>query len=410
MNWKKIKITHSMTQTMFLDNQIEHTCEEVQNSIKMQSLLFDKLLINRAFFLNNPDLVGIFKNKENNGFGNLIEIGAIAPVMIESQTAPSFTKEWEDSKNQNMAGLNTDKKYVEELDIFFENMTEPVSYVSFDYTEASENYRKLIKKYCNVLKDKGDFSNIEPDAEKRINDIILETNSNEQLTRTGLYNEFKIPLRGEPEYESVLKGFGISGKSKNIIKKILDINYNFNIPDLNNFNFEYVNAHPPGCDDEKELYEIDLLERNVDIKLVDFKELSFYDVVNIRNECGDERKHFLEAYELLKTTYKDKNLETLKHSFELYLSSISNLLTNKNYNKKFLLHKSTITLECPHYKCGRKTFIVHELKINTNHIEQMETLFQMVLNVGIPEDETRKTESNLPEYTRNTNDTGVRGL
>jgi len=406
MNWEKIKITNSMTQTMFLDNQIKYTPEVVQNSIKMQSLLFDKLLINRAYFLNNPDLIDIFKKKENNGFGNLIENGAIAPVMVEGQTAPSFTKEWEDANNQNMTGLKTDKKYVEELDLFFENMAEPASYVSFDYTNASENYRKLIKNYCNRLKEKGDFSNIEDDAQKRIDDIILD--SNEQLTRSRLYNEFKIPLREELEYEYVRAEVGKLEKSKNIIKNMLDVNYNFNIPDLNNFNFEYTNTHPPGCDDEKELHIIDSLDRDIEIKIIDFKELDFFDVVNIRNKCADEHAHFLKAYESLKNTYKENNLETLAHNFEEYVNSISNLLTNTNYTKKFSLHESKISLECPHYKCGRKTFIAHELKINTNRTEQLEPLFQMVLNVGIPEDETRKTESKS-KNSWNTNDTGIRG-
>jgi len=407
MDWKKIEVTNSMTQTMFLDNQITYDFEAVQNSIKMQSLLFDKLLINRAYLLNNPDLVEIFKNKENNGFGNLIEKGAIAPVMVEGQTAPSFIKEWEMGKNQNMVGLTTDKKYVKDLDLFFENMAEPI-YVSFDYTKASENYRKLILKYCNVLTGKGDFSNIEEYAKKRIDDVILD--SNEQLTRSGLYTEFGIPLRGEPEYESIREQIGISGKSKNIIKNMFDVNYNFNIPDLNNFNFEYVNTYPPGCDDEKELFDIEPLERTIDIKLVDFKELSFYDVANIRTACDAERKDFLEAYELLKTTYNDNNIDKVKHSFEEYICGISNLLTNENYNKKFSSHRSWISLDCSHYKCGRKTFIVHELKIKTNRKERYEHLFQMVLNIGIPEDETIKTESNLPKNSWNTNDTGNRGL
>ena len=408
MNWEKIKITNSMTQTMLLDNQIKCTHEAVHNSITMQSLLFDKLLINRAYFLNNPDLVEIFKNKENNGFGNLIENGAIAPVMVEGQTAPSFTKEWENANNQNMAGITTDKKHVEELDLFFENMAEPASYVSFDYTNASENYRKLIKNYCNVLKRKGDFSNIKEDAQKRINDIILD--SNEQLTRTWLYNEFEIPLLGQPEYESVQKKTGKTGLSKNVIKGMFDVNYNFNIPDLNNFNFEYVNAYPPGCDDEKELYDIDPLPRDIDMKLVDFndKNFNFYDVVNIRTECCTEREDFLKAYESLKNTYNDKNIDAVKYSLKEYMSSISNLLTNEKYNKKFSSHQASIYLEGAHYKCGRKTFVVHELKINTDLKKRYETLFQMVLNVGIPEDKTRKTESDLPKW--NANDAGNRGF
>lgn len=406
MDWNKIKVTNSMTQTMFLDNQIEYGFEAVQNSIKMQSLLFDKLLINRAYFLNNPDLVKIFKNRENNGFGNLIEKGAVAPVMAEGKTAPSFITEWENSKNENMVGLNTDKKYVEELDLFFENMAEPASYVSFDYTNASKNYRKLIKKYCNVLTRKGDFSNIEDDAQKRINDIILD--SNEQLTRSWLYNEFEIPSRGQPEYKSIQEKKGKTGLSKNIIKGMFDVNYNFNIPDLNNFNFEYVNAYPPGCDDEKELIDIDPLEKSINVKLVDFKDLTFYDVVNIRTTCDAEHKDFLGAYESLKTKYNNNNIEMMAHSLKEYICSISNLLTNEKYNKKFSTHKSWISLDCSHYKCGRKTFVVHELKVNTDLKERYEPLFQMVLNVGIPEDETRKTESNLNPW--NTNDTGNRGL
>ena len=397
-----------MTQTMFLDNQIKYTPEAVQNSIKMQSLLFDKLLINRAYFLNNPDLVEIFKNKENNGFGNLIEKGAIAPVMVEGQTAPSFTKEWENSKNQNMAGLNTDTKYVEELDLFFENMTEPASYVSFDYTKASENYRKLIKNYCNLLTRKGDFSNIEDDAQKRINDIILD--SNEQLTRSWLYNEFEIPLLGQPEYKFVQEKIGKTGLSKNVIKSMFDVNYNFNIPDLNNFNFEYVNAYPPGCDDQKELYDIEPFEKSIDVKLVDFRELSFYDVVNIRTTCDAERKDFLEAYESLKTTYNDNNIKMVAYSLKEYMCSISNLLTHENHTKKFSSHKTRISLDCTHYKCGLKTFVVHKLKMNTDRKEPYEPLYQMILNVGIPEDETRKTESNLLKNPSNTNDTGIRGL
>lgn len=410
MNWEQIKVTNSMTQTMFLDNQIAYGFEAVQNSIKMQSLLFDKLLINRAYFLNNLDLVDIFKNKENNGFGNLIENGAIAPVMVEGQTAPSFTIEWEKGNNQSMAGLTTDKKYVEELDLFFENMAEPASYVSFDYTNTSKNYRKLLKNYCNVLKDKGDFSNIDDDAKKMINDIVLD--SNEQLTRSMLYNEFEIPLRGQPEYESVYKKEGKTGLSKNIIKNMFDVNYNFNIPDLNNFNFEYVNSHPPGCDDEKELYDIDPQLREIDIKLVDFKDknLNFYDIVNIRTKCDPQRNEFLKAYESLKTTYNYKNIDAVKDSLIEYMCSISNLLTNENYNKKFSSHKSIISLKGSHYKCGRKTFVVHELKINTDRKEQYEPLFQMVLNVGIPEGEKRKTESDFPKNPSSTNDTGNRGL
>jgi len=409
MNWEKIKVTNSMTQTMFLDNQIAYGCEAVQNSMKMQSLFFDKLLINRAYFLNNIDLVAIFKNKEYNGFGNLIENGAIAPVMVEGQTAPSFTKEWENSNNQNMAGLNTDKKYAEELDLFFENMTEPASYVSFDYTKASKNYKKLIIKYYNTY-NSDILSKVEPEAMKKLKDLLFETNSYEKFTRSILYTEFDIPLRGDDEYEHVwLKPVNKSEISKNVIKEMLDVNYNFNIPHLNNFNFEYINTLPPGCNDEKTLYPIDDLSRmRFEIDLIDFKELSFYDVVNIRKECSDQHKDFINSYEYLKIKYTEENLEKLMLNFREYLNSISNLLRNQKNNKKLGLNRYVIQLKCLLYKCGSRTLISHEIKADKVDGD-WEPLFNMVLNIGPSEDESRKTESYLNAKTQNTNDTGIRG-
>ena len=409
MDWKKIKVTNSMTQTMFLDNQLAYGCEAVQNSIKMQSLLFDKLLINRAYFLNNPDLIDIIKNKDNNGFGDLIENGAIAPVMVEGQTAPSFTKEWENGKNQNMAGLNTDKKYVEDLDLFFENMTE-ASYVSFDYTKASKNYKELIIKYYNTLKKNNILSKVEPEAKKKLNDLLFETNSAENFTRSILYTEFDIPLIGEYEYNHVWRNpVDKSEISKNIIKEMLDVNYNFNIPDLNNFNFEYINTLPPGCNDEKTLYPIDDSSlKPFEIDLIDFKDLSFYDVSDIRKECSDQHNDFIRSYEHLKIKYTEENIEKLMLNFREYLDSISNLLRNQKNNKKLGLNRSFIELECTLYKYGSITLISHELqvdKVNGN----WKPLFNMVLNIGPSEDESRKTESYLNAKTQNTNDTGIRG-
>jgi len=205
MNWEKIKLTPSMSQTMFLDNQIDYGKAAVIKSIKMQTLFFDKLLINRAYFLNNPDLVEIVKHQDEYGFGNLIESGVIAPVMVESQTSPSFKKEWENAKKQNMLGLTDDEDYIKWLDQFIENVDKPLPYVTFDYPDASQNYKFLIKKYYYIICKTGEISKIEPEHNEKLENLIFEEESLEEYTRSKLYEKFNIPLRGTKEYKLVFQ-------------------------------------------------------------------------------------------------------------------------------------------------------------------------------------------------------------
>ncbi len=166
MTWDKIQPTPSMTQTMVLDNQYYPEEGEVREAIKMQAIFFDKLLINRAFILNNPDLVSIVKNYANNGFNRLMESGAIAIVMVERGTTPSFIEEWKDAKSVEMWGLTDDERYINWLNQFIEGVNNPVPYLTFDYSIASQNYLSLIKNYWNTLSELKSLSNFEPDDKK----------------------------------------------------------------------------------------------------------------------------------------------------------------------------------------------------------------------------------------------------
>jgi len=411
MNWEKIKLTPSMSQTMFLDNQLDYGIARVIKSIKVQTLFFDKLLINRAYFLNNPDLVSIVKNQDKCGFGNLIEGGAVAPVMVESRTSPSFEKEWENGKKQNMLGLTDDEEYVKWLDRFIENMEEPVPYVTFDYTDASENYRFLIENYYSKVCDTSEISIIEAGHKKKLENLIFEKNSLEEYTRSKLYEEFDIPLRGTAEYTLFCHDHKVDDirKSKKIIKEILDINYNFNIPSLNKFNFESVGTLPPGCDAEKNSSPIDEFSKKFNVTFIDVNKINFDDIIYIRNQCEDQRKLYLKSFEEMRKNY-EKGIEDLLYNLYEYFNSISNLFQNQKYHKNVEMHESRLYLDYDCRQSGRDTFMVQELKVETDKLTENSPkyLFKMICDIGTPDDEPRTKITHLKKSTDNTNDTTIR--
>ena len=406
MNWEKIKLTSSMSQTMFLDNQIDVGKGAVIRSIKIQTILFDKLVVNRAYLLNNPDLSSIVENRAETGFDNLMESGAIAIAMAESKNPPSFTEEWESAKEQRMLGLTSSEQYVNQLDQFIENLNEPIPYVTFNYSGASENYSSLIKDYYNRLEGVRETSKIKSDDIRKLEDLVSGEVSSEDITRSKLYTYFGIPLRDTCEYDRLYSLDRYPEyESTKAVKDIFDINYNFNIPSLNKLFFEYGDAYPPGSTEGK-LPQIDLKPAQCDINFIDINDLKFDDIVDVRESCKDERTACLKSYERLQKNYDDTNLENLAGELCIYLNSIYDLFKNRNMRT----YKSRFTFKCSDCKCGNATLRIHEYSILRN-IQRSETVvFNMTCNVGTSEDKPMNNELPLKRLSYSTNDTGIRGL
>jgi len=104
----------------------------------------------------------------------------------------------------------------------------------------------------------------------------------------------------------------------------------------------------------------------------------------------------------------EKNKENLLHDLCEYLDSISNLFQNQNYHKNVGMHESRLYFDYDCYQCGRETFMVHELNIETKK-ENPKPLFKMICNIGTPEDEPRTKRLYLKKSTLSTNDTAIRG-
>ena len=407
MNWKEIEPRPSMTQTMLLDNQRDYGIDTIMKSIKMQTIYFDKLLINRAFILNNQDLVAIVKNSAKNGFYKLLESGAIALVIVKHGTPPSFIDEWKDAERVDMYGLNPDENYIKGLDQFIEGLNKPVQYLTFDYSGASQNYKSLIKNYYALLSNKDENSDIEPDDKKELEKLIFEEKSSGDFTRSKLYKKFGIPDRNnekdKDEYKRVIEKVD---KSKYILKEMFDINYNFNIPSLNKLNFEYVGTYPPRCNNNNKLYPIDELSEEREIYLIDINEINFSDIANIRGECEDQRIEYLISLEALKKRYNQEKLDNLADNFCRYLNSFSELFQKQSSHKKLKIHKSIFYFDYDYYQCGDEVFIIHELSFKSRNEEP---IFKIICNIGSAEDEPRIKRLKLNRLTQNTNDTGLRG-
>jgi hypothetical protein len=402
MNWEKIKLTTSMSQTMFLDNQIYVGESGIIKSVKIQTLFFDKLVVNRAYLLNNPDLSSIVEHRAKTGFDNLMESGAIAISMAESKNPPSFKEEWKNAKEQEMSGLTTSEQYVNQLDQFIENLNKPVPYVTFNYSGASENYLSLIKDDYNRLKKLGETSKIKSDDLRKLEYLVSGEIPSEDITRSKLYTNFGIPLRGTDEYELV--EHDPRYESTKMVKEILDINYNFNIPHLNDLNLEYRATHKPGPTDGK-LYEINPPPVMCDLNFIDINKLEFDDIVNIRENCKDERTRYLKSYETLQKNYGEKNLESLAYEFRTYLNSIYDLFKNRTsltYQSRCTFHFNN-----KYYKYGEVILMTHEINIG-NHRDD-EVVFNMTCNFGTPEDKHRTNKPAQERSSYNTNDTGIRG-
>lgn len=404
MNWEKIKLTPSMSQTMFLDNQIDVGKNVIMKSIKTQTIFFDKLVVNRVYLLNNPDLSSIVEHRAKTGFDNLMESGAIAISMAESKNPPSFTEEWKNAKEQKMLGLTSSEQYVNQLDQFIETINEPVPYVTFNYSDASEKYLSLIKDYYGRLKElgEGETSKIKPDDKRKLEYLVSGEVSSEDITRSKLYINFGIPLRDTREYERLYSLYRYPEyESTKVVKDILDINYNFNISSLNKLSFEYTGAYPLGTTEGK-LPPIDLTPVKYDINFIDIDKLKFDDIVNIRENCEDERTGYLKFYERLQKNYNDNNLESLADELCIYLNSIYDLFKNRNMRT----HKSRFTFRCNDCKCGTATLRIHEYSIDD---ERDDTIFSMICNVGTPEDKPMNAELPPKRLPYGTNDTGIRG-
>jgi hypothetical protein len=393
-----------MTQTMVLDNQNQYGIDAVWKAMKTQTIFFDKLLINRAFVLNNPDLVEIFRDHANNGFDRLMESGAIALLMVERGTdIPSFMEEWEAAKRANMWGLTDDENYVNWLDQFIEGIDNPVSYLTFDYSGASQNYLSLIKNYCETLHHLHKLSDLVLD-DKNMLEYLVETKPSENITRSKLYDEFGIPqIEDEREYKLVKNGGTPEYKSKKLIKEIVDINYNFNIPSLNKLNFHYMETYTLGSKEEK-LHDIPIIPFGVRC-LVDLNKLSFNDIVNIRENCTETRNEYLESYENLQRRYDQKPLEDFGDALSNYLEDICKLFRN---HENIGIHKAILRFDNKYFQCGKEIVLIHEYNIDTKQ-EEPEPLFRLLCNVGTPEEEHRNEEPTLKRLIYSTNDTGLRG-
>lgn len=401
MNWEKIKLTPSMSQTMSLDNQIDVGEDAIIKSMKIQTIFFDKLVVNRVYLLNNPDMASIVKNHAETGFDNLMESGAIAIAMVESKNPPSFEEEWESAKEREMSGLTSDEEYVNQLDKFIENLNEPVPYVTFNYSGASENYLSLIKDYYDRLKGLGETSKINSDNIRKLEDLVSGEVPSEDITRSKLYTNFGIPLRDTDEYRLVKHDPRY--ESTKVVKDILDINYNFNIPSLNKLFFEYGDTYLLPGSTEGKLPQIDLKPVQCDINFIDIDELKFDDIVDIRESCEDERIGCLKSYERLQKKYGDNNLENLADELCIYLNSIYDLFKNRNMRT----HKSRFIFKCNDCKCGKATLRIHEYSIDDRRSETV--VFNMTCNVGTPEDKPMNNELPLKRLPYSTNDTGIRG-
>ena len=394
MSWKKIKPNMSMSQTMLLDNQSSYSHNEIIGSLKRQIFFFDKILVNRAYILNNYEMIKILKNRDKNGFLNVLQSGSLAFIMEGKLPNISITKSLEKAQKDNMAGLVADKCFTESLDEDIEKLGSSIPYVTFDYSETTKNYLSLIKKYYEMLKSDEDslIGNISGHDKEKLKDLRnLKNTDITDITRTKLYSNewFDIPLRPSPDtinydtYKSNLR-------EKKSIKQILDVAYNVNIPNQHKLNFEYPKGIKPLIFGEKK--GLKHTPHNIEnSKFPEIKLLKFEDIIEIITEESlmNVRKVYLDSLKKLKKSYNEDSIREFIDCLNEYLKKIY-----EKFNKNKQWYDVNLSCLIIPYSNNECTIEVDILTIDNDEWKQF-SLFQMLLNKGITEQKVKIPKQKL---------------
>ncbi|NQE44386.1 hypothetical protein C5S31_00005 [ANME-1 cluster archaeon GoMg2] len=393
MSWEKVKYNMGMSQTMLLDNQADYRIDAIEGALKTHSILFDKVLINRAFVLNNYELIQILNNRQKNGFLDLIKSDAIAFVMDDKLSNVSFTESLEKSKNE--MDIIANNSFTEKLDHDIEKSGFAVPYVTFDYSETSKRYIDLISIYYEMLKAKQSniLDSISTTDKETLEDLI---NAPEKYTikRQKFYDTyFDIPLRpnrdSQEEYNEYLKKI----KTKKGIKQIVDVPYNANIPIQNTICFDYPAGIEPIIFADKKYHKIPPIDDPTKKKksiFFDIRRLNFKDASNILEEDSlfDYRKNYLDSIKKLKEEYNSGSLEEFIDSFDQYL---------RNIYEKFKDKYKGIWFKDVELDFRINPFSTKETRMEVGILMEKviwgkEVIFQMILNRGLVEDESLNTQ------------------
>lgn len=405
MSWEKAKPNMGMIQTMLLDNQADHSIDFIEGALKTHSLFFDKILINRAFILNNYELIHILNNRQKNGFLDLIKSSAIAFVMDDKLSNVSFTESLENSKNE--MDIIANKSFTEKLDQDIEMSGFDVPYVTFDYSETSKSYIDLISTYYEGLQRKQSkiLSSISTTDKETLEDLI---NAPDKYTikRQKFYDTyFDIPLRPNRDSQEEYSEYKKKIKTKKGIKQIVDVPYHANIPIQNKICFDYPEGTDPIIFPDKKYPNIPPIHdppKKIKSIFFDIRRLNFKEVSNILADDSlfDYRNNYLDSLQKLKVEYNSGSLEEYIDYLNQYLLKI--------YGKFKDIYKGIW------FKDVELDFQINSLSTKETQMTvgilmekvvcDKQVIFQMILNRGLVEDESRNTQ--MPAKNRYTHDLG----
>jgi hypothetical protein len=268
--WEEAKPSSHFVQCMALDNQISAHPVVLVRILKRYSVFFETIVLNRMFVLNDPDLQAVFRARDRNGVMDLVRAGAVTFIKGDQALLADWDGAWARARSTGVepAGFRlSDRDFVARLSDELEGQELPARFVRFSFDDTAPRFHQGIHDIWVHLDDRFKRRFVTGSDCERMDDAFGKSSTcpggfdRAQLLRSpGPGHEWGLDIpertpakRASARFSRMMQqridvqhypGLDEGLRSKLVLKQIVDLAYNGNLPRKYAMSLGYHDAWP----------------------------------------------------------------------------------------------------------------------------------------------------------------------